>query len=93
MTTIAVVKKNGYAAIAADTLTKWGTGKESAAYVANNSKIVRVGDNWLGAAGTATFKLILCDYFAQAGVPARFDSTINIFKTWQAFHAILKERY
>ena len=93
MTTIAVVKKNGYAAIAADTLTKWGTGKESAAYVANNSKTVRVGDNWLGAAGTATFKLILRDYFAQSGVPARFDSTINIFKTWQAFHAVLKERY
>ena len=93
MTTIAVVRKNGYAAIAADTLTKWGTGKESAAYVANNSKIVKVGDNWLGAAGTATFKLILRDYFAQSGVPARFDSTINIFKTWQAFHAVLKERY
>ncbi len=93
MTTIAVVRKNGYAAIAADTLTKWGTGKESAAYVANNSKIVRVGDNHLGAAGTATFKLILRDYFGQAGVPARFDSTINIFKTWQAFHAVLKERY
>ena len=38
MTTIAVVRKSGYAAIAADTLTKWGTGKESAAYVANNTK-------------------------------------------------------
>ena len=93
MTTIAVVRKNGYAAIAADTLTKWGTGKESAAYVANNSKIVRIGENWLGAAGNATFKLILRDYFAQAGVPARFDSPIQIFKTWQAFHAVLKERY
>ena len=50
MTTIAVVRKNGCAAIAADTLTKWGAGKESAACVASNSKIVRVGDNWLGAA-------------------------------------------
>lgn len=93
MTTIAVVRKNGYAAIAADTLTKWGTGKESAAYVANNSKIVKAGDSYLGASGTATFKLILRDYFGQRGVPARFDSTINLFKTWQAFHAALKERY
>jgi len=93
MTTIAVVRKNGYAAIAADTLTKWGTGKESAAYVANNSKIVKAGDSYLGASGTATFKLILRDYFGQRGVPARFDSTINLFKTWQAFHATLKERY
>jgi len=93
MTTIAVVRKNGFAAIAADTLTKWGTGKESAAYVANNTKIVKAGDSYLGAAGTATFKLILRDYFAQRGVPARFDSSIELFKTWQAFHAALKERY
>jgi ATP-dependent protease HslVU (ClpYQ) peptidase subunit len=93
MTTIAVVRKNGYAAIAADTLTKWGTGKESAAYVANNGKIVRVGDTYLAGSGTSTFKLILRDYFAQRGVPARFDSAINLFKTWQAFHAALKERY
>jgi ATP-dependent HslUV protease subunit HslV len=93
MTTIAVVRKNGYAAIAADTLTKWGTGKESAAYVANNTKIVRVGDTHIAGSGTATFKLILRDYFSRRDVPARFDSTINLFRTWQAFHAALKEHY
>ncbi|MBI2294576.1 MAG: hypothetical protein HYU76_00680 [Betaproteobacteria bacterium] len=93
MTTIAVVRKNGYAAIAADTLTKWGSGKESAAYIANNSKIVKAGDSFLAASGTSTFKLIMRDYFSRAGVPARFDSTINLFKTWQAFHGALKERY
>ena len=93
MTTIAVVRKNGYAAIAADTLTKWGTGKESAVYVANNTKIVRVGDTYIAGSGTSTFKLILRDYFSQRGVPARFDNSINLFKTWQAFHAALKERY
>lgn len=93
MTTIAVVRKNGYAAIAADTLTKWGTGKESAAYVANHDKLVRAGDTWLAASGTSTFKMIMRDYFGGRGVPARFDSSINIFKTWQAFHSVLKERY
>jgi ATP-dependent protease HslVU (ClpYQ) peptidase subunit len=93
VTTIAVVRKNGYAAIAADTLTKWGSGKESAAYVANNTKIVRVGDSYIAGSGTSTFKLILRDYFAQRGVPARFDSAIELFKTWQAFHTALKERY
>ena len=93
MTTIAVVRKSGYAAIAADTLTKWGSGKESAAYVANNTKIVRVGDTYIAGSGTSTFKLILRDYFAQRGVPARFDSAIELFKTWQAFHTALKERY
>ena len=93
MTTIAVVRKNGYCAIAADTLTKWGTGKESAVYVANHDKIVKAGDTWLAASGTSTFKMIMRDYFGSRGVPARFDSAINIFKTWQAFHSVLKERY
>ena len=93
MTTIAVVRKNGYAAIAADTLTKWGTGKESAAYVANNTKIVKVGDTHVAGSGTSTFKLILRDYFAQRSVPSRFDGTMAIFRTWQAFHAALKEQY
>ena len=93
MTTIAVVKKNGRAAIAADTLTKWGTGKESAAYIANNDKIVRAGDTFIGASGSATFKTIMRDYFTQPKVKARFDSTINIFKTWQVFHTALKDQY
>ena len=51
MTTIAVVKKNGRTAIAADTLTKWGSGKESAAYIENNNKIVQAGDTFIGACG------------------------------------------
>ena len=93
MTTVVVVRKNGYCAIAADTLTKWGTGKESAAYVANHDKVVKAGDSWLAASGSSTFKMIMRDYFGQRGVQARFDNAINIFKTWQAFHAALKERY
>lgn len=93
MTTLAVVKKNGIAAIAADTLTKWGTSKESAAYVANHSKLIRVGDNWLGVTGYTTFILILKDYFSQPEVAADFRSVSAIFKTWQTLHAALKEQY
>ncbi|MDB5810676.1 MAG: hypothetical protein JWN94_2798 [Betaproteobacteria bacterium] len=93
MTTIAVVKKNGRTAIAADTLTKWGTGKESAAYVANNHKIVQAGDSYIGACGSATFKTILQDYFERPKTKAGFDSTIQIFRTWQKFHAVLKADY
>ena len=93
MTTIAVVKKNGYTAIAADTLTKWGTGKESAAYIANNNKIVAAGDTFIGASGSATFKTIMHEYFARAKTKARFGSTLEIFRTWQAFHEVLKNQY
>jgi len=64
MTTIAVVRKNGYAAIAADTMTKWGSGKETADYIVNHDKIFQVGDSYLGVTGNATFQAILPDIVA-----------------------------
>ena len=93
MTTLAVVRKNGQFAIAADTLTKWGSTKESAAYIANNEKIFQVGDSYLAVTGTTTFKLILTEYFAQLETPPRFDSVPSIFRTWQELHTAMKERY
>ena len=93
MTTIAVVRKNGYAAIAADTMTKWGSGKETADYIVNHGKIFQVGDSYLGVTGNATFQAILRDYFAKPRVRARFDNPLEIFKTWQKLHAVLKQEY
>ena len=93
MTTLAVVRKNGQVAIAADTLTKWGSTKESAVYVANHEKIFQVGDSYLAVTGTTTFKLILCEYFSQLETAPRFDSVPSIFRTWQELHAAMKERY
>jgi ATP-dependent HslUV protease subunit HslV len=93
MTTIAVVRKNGYAAIAADTMTKWGSGKETAEYIVNHSKILRVGDTCLGITGNATFKTILSDYFSRPKSYSRFETPLEIFKTWQKLHAALKNDY
>ena len=93
MTTIAVVRKNGYAAIAADTMTKWGTGKETAEYIINHSKILKVGNTYIGVTGSATFKTILQDYFGRSRTYARFDTPFAIFKTWHKLHAALKQEY
>lgn len=93
MTTIAVVKKDGYAAIAADTMTKWGSGKETADYIVNHNKLFKVGDNILGVTGNATFQTVLRDYFERPRVYARFDNPVDIFKTWQRLHAALKQDY
>ena len=93
MTTIAVVRKNGYADIAADTMTKWGSGKETASYIVNHGKIFRVGNTYLGVTGNATFQSILRDYFSRPRVYARFDSALEIFRTWQKLHAVLKQDY
>jgi ATP-dependent HslUV protease, peptidase subunit HslV len=93
MTTIAVVRKNGHAAIAADTMTKWGTGKETAEYIINHSKILKVGGSYIGVTGSATFKTILQDYFGRPRAYARFETPFEIFRTWQKLHAALKHDY
>lgn len=93
MTTLAVVKKNGVAAIAADTLTKWGTNKESASYVVNHGKLIQVGDSWLAVTGYTTFILVLKEYFSGADAPRDFSSVGAIFRTWQTLHSALKEQY
>lgn len=93
MTTIAVVRKGGVAAIAADTLTKWGSAKESASYIVNNEKILKIGSNHVAVTGNATFKLILKDYFLEQGNEIALGSPEEIFKAWNKLHAVLKERY
>ena len=93
MTTVTVVRKDGRIAIAADTLTKWGCGKESAAYVANHEKIIQVGSSYVAVTGSATFKLILSDYFAGLETPPEFDSALDIFRVWNQMHGVLKEQY
>ena len=93
MTTIAVVRKGGQAAIAADTLTKWGAGKESAEYVVNHEKILKIGANYVAITGSATFKIILRDYFSQMENAPDLDSSLEIFRSWNRLHGALKERY
>lgn len=93
MTTIAVVRKNGVAAIAADTLTKWGPVKESSTYVVNHEKIMQVGSSYLAITGNATFKHILHDYFSGLEQPPELASVAEIFRVWNRMHGELKERY
>lgn len=93
MTTIVVVRKGDVAAIAADTLTKWGSVKESADYIVNSDKIIKVGTSVLAVSGNATFKMILRDYFLENANSACLDSTMDIFRTWNQLHGVLKSRY
>lgn len=93
MSTITVVKKNGVAAIAADTLTKWGYAKESATYVANHEKILRLGDSYVGVAGSATAEHAIRDYFSRRKQPPRLATSAQIFRTFTALHGVLKEEY
>jgi ATP-dependent protease HslVU (ClpYQ) peptidase subunit len=93
MTTIVAVKKNGYAAIAADTLTMWGSMKESADYVVNHEKILKFGTNYMAFTGSPSFMLVVSHWLGKAKNKAKFDNIENIFDSWLSFHNQLKENY
>ncbi|MDF2441415.1 MAG: hypothetical protein JWN98_2399 [Abditibacteriota bacterium] len=93
MSTITVVRKNGMAALATDSMTSHGWSKETAAYVVNHSKIVRVGKTFLGISGPSSTKLILENYFAAPDAKADFGTVAQIFETWKLLHAALKNDY
>lgn len=93
MTTIVAVKKKGYVAIAADTLTTWGNMKESAEHIENNEKILKIQDNYMGFTGSSSFKLVVGHWLAKSKTKPKLDSIENIFDSWLSFHKQLKETY
>jgi ATP-dependent HslUV protease subunit HslV len=92
MSTIVVVTKDGFAAIAADSLTTWGSAKESAEYVLNHQKIIRVGDSHLAISGPTSAKLALKDYFGSKS-DVDLTGVDAIFLVWLGLHAALKKQY
>ena len=58
MTTIVVVKKNGQAAIAADSLTTFGDMRLSSDFDVAHDKIMHCGDSYVGLAGSAAHQLV-----------------------------------
>ena len=92
MSTIVVVEKEGFATIAADSLTTWGSAKESAEYILNHQKILRIGESYLAISGPTSAKLAIKDYFANKP-DADLTSVDTIFRTWLKLHAALKDHY
>jgi ATP-dependent HslUV protease, peptidase subunit HslV len=93
MSTIVVVRKGDQAAIAADTLTKWGSQKESATYVVNHQKIIPVGKAFVAYCGPSSARHMLKGYFSSLKTPPKFTDPDDIFATWLMLHHACKERY
>ena len=93
MSTIVVVRKGNTAVIAADTLTKWGTQRESATYIANHQKIVPVGSAFIAYCGPSSAGQMLADYFGSLKTPPKFSSAEDIFTVWLKLHTAFKDRY
>lgn len=93
MSTIVVVKKNGYAAIGADTLTTYGSINESAHYIENHSKIIAMGASYIACVGHASIDLVLTDHFSRLKSKPRLNSPLDVFKMALRLHQSLKDDY
>lgn len=93
MSTITVVRKNGYAAIAADTLTKWGYTKEASKYLANHDKTMRLDDNVIAFAGSLTVEQAIRDYLLSLKRLPPLRNSEEIYRAWLPLHRALKEEY
>ena len=91
MTTVVIVRKNGMVALAADTLVTFGDTRLSHGYEAND-KLFRVGDSWIGMAGTTAHFPVLRR--ALSSLPAdelKLHSRDEVFDTFLKIHPKLKE--
>ncbi|MEY3202479.1 MAG: hypothetical protein RIR70_2029 [Pseudomonadota bacterium] len=90
MTTIAVVRKNGVAAIAAESLTTFGDTRLGASYKAEHDKILHLHDSYIGVCGSSAHHLVLGSALAKLD-DVRLGSRQEVFDTFRRLHPILKE--
>jgi ATP-dependent protease HslVU (ClpYQ) peptidase subunit len=90
MTTIVAVRKNGYAAIAADTLTTFGNTRLPSHLDASHDKILHIGNSYVGVCGSAANHLVLANLLAKSP-EVQLNSKAEIFETFRKLHPVLKE--
>ncbi len=93
MSVVVVVKKGAYVAIGSDTLTCLGSTKESAEYVENHSKIIRVGTSFIATVGPASGQQVLTSYFSGLKKRPVLSNPQSIFEEARKLHLALKDKY
>jgi ATP-dependent HslUV protease, peptidase subunit HslV len=93
MTTVVVARKGGTVAIAADTLVTFGDTRLAHGYEAN-LKLFKVGNSWIGMAGTtAHFPVLRRVLAALPADELRLHSRDQVFDTFLKLHPKLKENF
>ena len=92
MSTIVVVRKNGIACIAADTLTTFGDTRQPAILDVAHDKVFFARQTHIGIVGSAAHQMVLQS--ACEGVEGLdFGSRKAIFDSFLKLHPVLKEKY
>ncbi|MBI2313685.1 MAG: MFS transporter [Betaproteobacteria bacterium] len=92
MTTIAIVKKNGFAVIAADSLTTFGNTRLTPQNDASHDKILKCGDSHIGICGSAAHHLVLESVLTKTP-DLKLNSKAEIFETFRRLHPVLKDEH
>jgi ATP-dependent protease HslVU (ClpYQ) peptidase subunit len=92
VTTIVVVKKGAEIAIASDALVTFGETRLPHGYEMNE-KIFRVGDSYIGLAGSTAHFAVVAEALRQLGDDCKLGSRLDIFGTFQRLHPVLKEKF
>jgi ATP-dependent HslUV protease, peptidase subunit HslV len=90
MTTITVVRKHQQIAIAADTLTTFGSTRLAPAYDRSPEKIIAYQGSYLGIAGSAAHQIVLENLLARhPGLD--LSSKSAIYESFRTLHPLLKD--
>jgi ATP-dependent HslUV protease subunit HslV len=90
MTTIVVVRKGDRAAIAADSLTTFGSTRLAPYYDRSPHKIIVYRDSFIGVAGSAAHQLVLENLLAR-NPDLAFHGKDAIYETFRKLHPMLKD--
>lgn len=93
MSTVVVVRKNGVACIAADSLTSYGDLKLASHYDPHSEKIQTFGETHMAIVGSAAHTLVIESLLNKSDFFPDFSSRAEIFKTFSLVHSELKENY
>ena len=91
MTTLVAVKKNGMAAIAADSLTTFGDTRLGRQYKGEHDKILEINGSFIGLCGSCALPLVISSLLPKLE-DARLGSRMEVYETFRRLHPILKEQ-
>jgi len=93
MSTLVMVKKGSEACMAAETLTSWGSMKQSAGYLSSPEKIFAVGDAYVGIVGWSVIQTVLQSAFASGCELPEIRTELKLFEYARVLHRKLKDEY
>jgi ATP-dependent HslUV protease subunit HslV len=93
MSTLVMVERAGVACMAADTLTSFGSRKQSARYVERPEKILEVDGTYIGFVGWCAHQDVLESVFAHGLKLPEIETEQDLFEFSRVLHVRLKDQY